>query len=246
MAATLWLPGSLVSHRAAASLHGLRGFERAPLELVVERGGRRSGHPSLILHETSDLRGIDRSERAGIPTTSRVRTLIDLPAAAPPARCRDARDDALRRDPSLLGLVAQRHAQLARPGRSGIRVLRTMLRDRGAAPALVDSGFERRMLDLIRAAGLPEPKTQHPVRLPDTTCYLDVAWPQLRVGVECDSLAHHLNERAFRWERRRRRALTLLGWDLLEFTYDEVIGDPGAVATQIARALDLAGRRAAG
>jgi hypothetical protein len=65
MAATLWLPGSLVSHRAAASLSGLRGFDRAPVELVTDRWARRSGHPRLVIHESTDLRAVDRSQRAG-------------------------------------------------------------------------------------------------------------------------------------------------------------------------------------
>jgi hypothetical protein len=244
-AATLWLPEALVSHRAAASIHGLRGFDRAPVEIVVDRWSRRSGHRSLIVHESKDLRGVDRAERLGIPVTTVVRTLIDLPAVVPPRRVGDALDGVLRSDPGILETIAARHAEVARRGRNGAAGMRALLRERGASPDLVDSGFERRMLELIADAGLPRPVTQHQVRGDHETCYLDIAWPDLLVGVECDSLAHHLNERAFRWERARRRLLTLQGWHILEFTYREVVDSPAVVAAEIGLALERARARAA-
>ena len=41
-------------------------------------------------------------------------------------------------------------------------------------------------------------------------------------SVECDSLAHHSGKRAHEWDRRRRRRLKALGWDVVEITYDDV------------------------
>jgi hypothetical protein len=230
----------LASHRSAAALHRLEGFDRAPVEVVVERW-RRTGHrEAIVVHETKDLRADDVSTVDGIACCSLVRTLVDLPAVVRPMRAGIDLDSACRRRPDLIKAVEARHLEVARRGRTGTVALREILRERGVGPILVDSGFERRMLALIDAGGLPTPISQHPVRNGSFVCYLDVAWPDLKVAVECDSLAHHADERAFRWDRRRRRQLELLGWTVLEFTYRELIEEPAMVLSQIATALQLA------
>ena len=175
----------------------------------------------MVLHETKDLRGIDIDEVDGIPCTSLVRTLIDLAAVAHPFRVGMAIDDALRRDPELLPVLVARHVQLARRGRNGTRAMRALLAERSDGN-VVDSGFERKALRLITWSDLPRPVTQHHVVDGDFQCWLDIAWPDRMVAMECDSLRHHLGERAFRWERVRRRRLIALGWTVVEFPYLEV------------------------
>ena len=217
--ATLSIPGSMASHRSAARLRRLDGFQRAPIELLVERGGKRRRQPRhAILHETLDLKAPDIDEVDGIACTSLVRTLVDLPAVAHEFRAGVALDQAIRQDPAVLGRVAERHREVARKGRDGTVVLRTLLAERGEGH-IVDSGFERRALRLIQGSTLPTPVTQHHVVDGDFECWLDIAWPGHLVAMECDSLRHHMGERAFRWERRRRRHLAALGWTTLEFTY---------------------------
>ena len=75
---------------------------------------------------------------------------------------------------------------------------------------------------MVRAAGLPEPALQHTVRDGWFVAHLDLAWPTVMWAVECDSLAHHSGKRAHEWDRRRRRRLKALGWDVVEITYDDV------------------------
>lgn len=235
--AVLSLPGALASHRAAARLRGWDGFERAPLEVVVERGRQRRSAPrEVILHESKDLRGVDLDVCEGIPCTSPVRTLVDLPAVCHEFRAGVALDQAIRRDPALLERVVQRHLEVARRGRNGTVALRGLLAERSDAN-LVDSGFERRALRLIAGSALPPPVTQHHVVDGDVQCWLDIAWPRHLVAMECDSLAHHQGERAFRWERVRRRHLAALGWTVLEFTYREVTRQGPMVLAQLARHL---------
>jgi very-short-patch-repair endonuclease/predicted transcriptional regulator of viral defense system len=239
-AATLWLPGAWASHRSAAALHGLEGFDRAPIEIVVERWSRSRRATGILVHESKDLRAGDLTTVDGIACCSLVRTLVDLPAVVSELRAGIALDHAARRRPGLLAAVEQRHLEVARRGRNGTVALRTLLAERGAGPITVDSGFERRMRRLIDQGGLPAPVGQHQVRNGSFTCYLDLAWPELKVAVECDSLRHHADERAFRWDRRRRRELELQGWTVLEFTYRELTQEPGLVLRQIAAALDQA------
>ena len=178
-AATLWLPGALVSHRAAADLHGLRGFDRSPLEIVVERWHRRHRPPELLVHETKDLVSGDIADVDGVPCTALVRTLVDVPAVAGDLRAGDAIDQATRTDPTLLGRVRRRHLEVARRGRTGTVRLRRLL-DARLDGEVVDSPFERSAVEVFVGAGVPRPVTQHPVRDGSFTAYLDLAWPEVR------------------------------------------------------------------
>lgn len=240
MIATLSVPGSMASHRAAARVRGLDGFERSPVELLVVRGrNRRRGLRGAVQHETMDLRADDIDERDGIPCTSLVRTLVDLPAVVHEFKAGVALDQAIRHQPDILGLVGDRHRAVARRGRDGTVALRALLAERGVGD-LVDSGFERRALRLIAGSALPRPVTQHQVVDQDFECWLDLAWPDQLLAMECDSLRHHLGERAFRWERRRRRCLAGLGWTVLEYTYREVTTEGPMVLRQLAQHLGAA------
>ena len=205
--ATLSIPGSMASHRAAARLPGSTGSSGHPSS-SWSNGARSVGDnpatPCCTRRSTSRPRTSRRSTASR--GTSLVRTLVDLPAVAHEFRVGVALDQAMRHDPALLGRVADRHrggrrrdATAPSPcGRSW---------PSGARARLVDSGFERRALRLIHRSPLPTPVTQHHVTDGEVECWLDIAWPARLVAMECDSLRHHMGERAFRWERRRRRLL---------------------------------------
>lgn len=216
--------GGLASHRCAARLWGLDGFDRAPVEVVTERWLRRQrlSH-DVIVHETKDLVAADIEERDGIPCTSLIRTLVDLPAVVHELRAGQALDHASRRDDSVLLRVRQRHREVARRGRNGTVALRTLLLERGVGDRTVDSTFERRALRLIDGSCLPRPVTQHLVRDGNFVAYIDIAWPDRMVGMECDSYEHHTGHSAHQWDRTRRRQLTALGWDMREFTWNDVV-----------------------
>jgi hypothetical protein len=100
--------------------------------------------------------------------------------------------------------------------------MRAMLEERLGRGRFTQSGFEALALRLVLAAGLPEPVLQHTVRDRDFVCHLDLAWPAVLLGLECDSLAYHSGKRPHEWDRQRRRRLKLLGWDVIEVTYDDV------------------------
>src|SRR3954462_15418411 len=77
--------GAVASHRAAAWLWGLDGFSSAPTELTLatRRGARPVG---VLLHHTQRFHEVDRTVQAGVPVTTRDRTLIDLGAVVRPLR----------------------------------------------------------------------------------------------------------------------------------------------------------------
>jgi very-short-patch-repair endonuclease len=233
--------GGFASHRTAAVLWDLDGFEPRQIEVLTLHGLRRR-RSAWVVHETRNLAGVDLDEVDGIECTSVVRTLLDLPAVAHPFRVAQALDCACRRRPGTLEVVAQRHRELKRQGRRGSRAMAEMLAERLGTGRFTDSGFEASAVRLVRRFGLPEPVLQHCVRDGDFVAYLDLAWPAVRWAVECDSLAHHFGKRAHEWDRLRRRRLKRLGWDVVEVTYDQVTKQAMATGRELRELYDLAAR----
>jgi hypothetical protein len=237
MAATLSMPGSMASHRTAAALRDLDGFEvTGRIEVITEHGTWR--RRNVLVHQSKDLVAGDRDVVDGIPCTSLVRTLVDLPAVAWELRCGQALDHARRNDRHLFDRVLARHLEIARRGRNGTVMLRDLLERRGVGDQLTDTGFEARALHVITEACLPEPVPQYEVRDGTFRAFIDLAWPERMVGVECDSLAYHYGERAHQGDRTRRRHLTSLGWDIYEYTYQDVHRRPSTMVRELRKALD--------
>jgi hypothetical protein len=228
--------GGIASHRAAAALHGLDGFRPSIIEITTDRWQRRR-REQFIVHEAKDLIEQDRFVIDGIPCTSLVRTLIDLPAVCSIEHAGQGLDDACRRYDWILLSAKQRFIEVARRGRNGTRRGRQMLNERLADPITEDSRFEKQALRLIREAGLPEPVKQFEVPLDQRSAFIDLAWPAQLVGLECDSLAYHFGRRSFQADRTRRRQLTLRGWRMYEFTYDDITTRRDLVADELRRAL---------
>jgi very-short-patch-repair endonuclease len=210
------------SHRTGAALRGLDGFERATIEVVTQRWRRRK-RQAWTVHESRTLRAVDLDEVEGLPTTSAPRTILDLPAVAHPYLVGKALDHACRQDGTMLEAIVQRHVELPLRGRRGGRLMADLLAERLGVDRFTDSHFETAAVRLVRAAGLPGPVLQHQVRDGQFVAYLDLAWPDIRWMVECDSLKHHFGKASHEWDRRRRRRLKRLGWDGVEITYDDVM-----------------------
>jgi hypothetical protein len=70
-------PRSVVSHRAAAALHGFEGFGRGPVEFTVDRP-RHGLRAPWTVHTTVTLGGTDRAVVSSFACTSATRTIIDL------------------------------------------------------------------------------------------------------------------------------------------------------------------------
>ena len=213
------------SHRTAAALDELNGFDGRTIEVVTERGRRRK-RTAWKVHESRTLRAADLSVASGLPATSIVRTVLDLPAVAPPFLVAKALDDACRRGPDMLGSIVRRHHELPRRGRRGAVLMSAMLSERLGEP-VGDNDFETLAIRLVRSIGLPDPVPQFAVRDGDDfVAYIDLAWPDIRWWVECDGLGSHSGKAAHEWDRMRRRRLKRLGWDGVEITYDDVTRRP--------------------
>lgn len=234
---------ALASHRCAAALHGLDGHPGRSIEVIAERWRRSSRRTFYKVHETKDLRGADVDERDGIACTSLVRTLIDLAAVEHPFRVAQAFDHAVRQDREVLALARARFLELARRGRNGTRAFRRLLEERTGGYIPPGSTFEAMTVRALETGGVPEPVRQHKVVDGDFVAYIDLSWPPVRFGLECDSLAHHFGEHGIEHDRVRRRHLKRLGWEIVEYTYREVASDPAGVAREVKQLLHLAAVR---
>lgn len=217
--------GAWASHRTAAALDDLHGFDGRTIEVITERGRRRR-RSAWKVHESRTLRAADLREIDGVPATTTVRTILDLPAVAHPVLVGRALDDACRRSPGMLDALIRRHRELPRRGRRGAVLMSALLGERLGEP-VGDDDFETKAIRLVRSLGLPDPVPQFAVRDGDDfVAYIDLAWPDVEWWVECDGLGGHSGKVAHEWDRTRRRRLKRLGWDGVEITYDDVTKRP--------------------
>jgi hypothetical protein len=121
---------------------------------VVDRGCR--SREGLRVHRVDKLDTADCAHKRGIPTTSPARAIVDFAATASSDELEHALTEAYAN-----GLTDERGmlAAIERvPTHAGVALLRAILRQPGG-PQRTRSGRERAMLKLIRAAGLPAPRT---------------------------------------------------------------------------------------
>lgn len=222
-------PGAVLSHWSAAWLHGLTERQPAPVELTVvgERGRRR---PRLVAHRTTSLERADRSRVGRLPCTAVARTVIDLSAVLGDRQLEPLLDRALRRTSRTAFQWALARAG-SRPGTARVRAL--LDPERPSADAWSEA--ERRLLDLIRASGLPQPECD--VQLGDRGRIPDQLWRAERVIVEFDSWEFHSGPAAFHDDRARHNELTAQGYQVLHVTWRLLHDHPEQVLVWIARAL---------
>jgi len=199
---------------------------------------RLAGRPGIRLHFTSTLDPEDVTVLDGIPITSVERTLADLAAQRRPERLLEAVEQAytLRRlDLAILYRVLDRNAN-----HRGVGALRAIFEDFTEAPN-TRSKLERRMLHLITAADLPEPRLNVMV----AGLEVDMFWPQWRLVVELDSRRFHDNPWALERDRRRDTILRTARCEILRVTHRRLTREPDGVIADI-RALAAIGSLDAG
>jgi very-short-patch-repair endonuclease len=126
-----------------------------------------------------------------------------------------------------LPLLLDRHVR-----RGGVRRLRHMLASPASA-ALTRSEAEERLLSLIRAAGLPDPRTNAIVHGYEVDCY----WKHARMAVEVDGYAWHGSARAFVRDRKRDAALAAAGIHVLRLSWQQVAEEREKTLVQLTQAL---------
>jgi very-short-patch-repair endonuclease len=77
-----------------------------------------------------------------------------------------------------------------------------------------------------------------PVRLRDgSTAVVDFAFPRVKLAVEIDGRAWHVDRTAFQQDRTRQNALVAAGWTVLRFTWDDLTARPDRVLAEVHAAI---------
>lgn len=228
---------AVLSHMSAAALWGLVPSGDGSVEITLPDPKARRSRPGIKLHRSRSLLTRDVRIQKGLPATSPARTLLDLGSCLTTHELGRALDEAL----VVLKIVSRSEIWdvLSRAnGRRGAFALGTLMKQRTNTP-ITHSEAERRCLELIRGAGLPEPKTQ--VRIAGYT--VDFLWPDHRVVFEIDGYSFHTSRFAFDRDRRKDAALKAAGYDPNRLSRDQVVFEPYLAIAAISAALARAAGR---
>ena len=86
------------------------------------------------------------------------------------------------------------------------------------------------------SAGIPEPELNHRLTIGRREVRVDIAWPEVRFGLEYDG-DHHRDPRSFAADIRRQELVQDIGWSLMRATRDDLFRDPQALVLRVASRL---------
>ena len=228
--------GVVSGYSAAELLDASCAPADAPAEVTVPDGGQRA-HPGLLVHRDA-LAPDEVDRRCGVDVTTGPRTAYDLVRRLAPDDPVEAvvALDALARvgrfPPDRVLSLAERY-----PGARGRRALAGSV---DLADARSGSPMETRLRLILVQRGLPRPQAQYPV-LDDRrrrAVWLDLAYPEHRIGIEYEGGDHIRPERVLR-DAGRYTWLVDDGWRMYRFTKYEVYREPDEIAATVDRALGV-------
>jgi len=208
--------GAVLSHRSAGAAWDLVRAASAAVDVTVGLGGR-SRRDGIRLHRTRLLAADEVTELDGLPITTPARTLLDLAATGLRNRPLEAaldRAELLRvLDFAELHTVFARHPK--RPGTASLEAVLSRYR-----PGSVDtkSRLEDLVIELCDRHGIERPNVNTRIEGKER----DFCWPRLALVVEADGYAWHRSPSALNDDRERDVVLTLAGYRVLRFTYEQI------------------------
>lgn len=211
-----------------------------PAEVTVPGGGQRA-HPGLLVRR--DRLTLTESCRNGdlvakplpgtedVCCTSPIRTAYDLGRRGELVDRVVAVDRLANRhhfSPDLLLHVAAAHL-----GDRGTDMISETL---AWTSPYSGSPMETRLRMLILQAGLPRPDVQWVVQDPATrtAMWLDLAWPDLKIGIEYEGEVH-TGAAAVRADTARFTRLVALGWRMFRYTKDDIRHHPRRIVLELTR-----------
>lgn len=105
--------------------------------------------------------------------------------------------------------------------------------NRAKGPSLTRSEAETRLLELLRAGGLPSPETNVTLGW----CEVDALWRDERLVLEVDGYAFHRTRAAFERDRERDARLQALGYRVVRVTWRQIADRPEALLVRLAQLL---------
>lgn len=172
--------------------------------------------------------------REGLPVTTAARAVVDLAASTGARLLGRILDDLVFDRATSRAAVGACLAQVARPGKPGVRTLARVLDDRSDEAAPCDSALEQALCAALVGAGLPQPRARMP--LPGrgaVTGLVDAAYPDCPLSLGADGRRRHTRVRDLPRDHERDAEAARAGRQTLRFLYEEIIGRPGEVAATV-------------
>ncbi len=236
LAAKLMSEQQAIGGRSALEMWGLPGGSRSKVQVVGPKGFRSTSQ-YVTTKELADLRDVDVTLLSGIRVTTPSRSVLDSCQHCSAETIGLQLSDGVRRQLFTYEEVAQRIAELSRPGKKGVSILRKVLALRIEDGGRELNSYEQMAERLFGAAGFPECVSQHHVSVGGRSYFVDFAWPEHQLLVECDSMLAHSTPEQLQADLKRQNDLISLGWRLVRFTYWDVADRPDYVTAQLANYL---------
>jgi hypothetical protein len=239
--------GAVASHLSAAALWRFDGVAHASATIEVTVARRRCPRavPGMV-HRSLDLGPADIEPRQLIPRTTAARTLLDIAPRLGASELEAALDDAERRGLTWRPHLRWRIDELRRCGRPGVPALADLL-DRTEGRPLGDSWLEQAGIRLIVSAGLPVPRVQVKQRKAGGgIARVDLFWDDAKLVAELAGHGTHATRRRRQSDAERAARLWLEDWQVIEFTYEDVVERPEYVVNMIRAYLHKANRATPG
>lgn len=210
----------VASHRSAARLHELDGFDsprNAAIEVSVSRSFRLDPTVVAVTHHVRPLDPCDVTSIKGIRCTTLDRSLCDLGSVVgDPKQVRRALTSARRRGIDLARVRASA-ARLHRPHQSGTGMLLRLLDSVPWEGTLPATWFEELVGLCVDDPSLPGVVPQYEIRdgVGRIVARTDLGMPSIRLGLEAHSRRFHFGPDAEALDEDRDIAAASCGWELL-------------------------------
>lgn len=232
--AAVWTAGdgAAAYGRSAAWLWGLVDDPPDRPQVVIPHG-RRCHLEGIDLHRSRDLPAEVVHLRHGIPTVDPLLTMVHLGACLDAASLADALEVGLCSRFSM-GAMWATLDRYGRPGRNGTGRLRRVVENRALEDKPADSVLEGRFAEVLRGHGFEGWVFHHEVRQRNRfVAELDFAFVDVRLGIEVDGAGKLYHRGALDAFLEREHRLAAAGWQLVRFTWAQVVRRPTYVTNVI-------------
>jgi hypothetical protein len=192
----------------------------------------------VLIHRTRRIHADDVTAIDHIPCTSLARTLLDYAELATDRQVERACEQA-----EILRVYDQKAIDAAverNPGRRGAKRLLAVIADFRPGTTATRNAVEEAMLAICDGADIPRPLVNAWIPFPEGGgASPDFLWPKPKRIVEVDGYETHGTRRSFEDDRTRDRRLKLLEFEVIHFTWRDVMVRPARVARELAAFLAL-------
>jgi very-short-patch-repair endonuclease len=225
LAAVLSHPEALPTGPSAAVLLGAGPWQRVDLGREPWLIGPRDRGLSAQFVNHPGARAV---RAGGVMVAHPADAVVDLLRFLPAHDAQEVGQQALGRRMFGVDWLVAEHARLARM-RGAAQLHRTI---RFLAEG-TRSEAERRLVALLRQAGISGWTANLEVGAGGRRYVVDIAFARERITVEVDGRAFHTDARAFQLDRTRQNDLVAAGWTVLRFTWEDIVDRPGEVVRRI-------------